>query len=96
MSTTLRFIDYEAFKEILTEKIANQDPQEELQKAFRMFDDDNNGVISFRNLKRVARELGEKLNDDEIQAMIDEFDRDQDGAINEAEFAGIMKQTSLY
>ncbi|CAD7927369.1 unnamed protein product [Amoebophrya sp. A120] len=90
------YIDYEAFKEIMTEKIANQDPQEELGKAFRMFDEDGTGVINFRNLKRVARELGEKLSDDELQAMIDEFDKDQDGAINENEFASIMKQTSLY
>ena len=30
------------------------------------------------------------------QAMVDEFDRDQDGEINEAEFIYIMKQTSAY
>jgi Ca2+-binding EF-hand superfamily protein len=30
-------------------------------------------------LRRVARELGENLSDDELQAMIDEFDKDQDG-----------------
>lgn len=29
------------------------------------------------------------------QAMIDEFDRDQDGEINEAEFMYIMKQTAV-
>ena len=32
----------------------------------------------------------------ELQAMIDEFDKDQDGEINEDEFIAIMKQTSLY
>jgi len=44
-----------------------------------------------RNLRRVARELGENLSDEELQAMIDEFDKDGDGAINESEFLGIMK-----
>lgn len=37
-------------------------------------------------MKRVARELGENLSEDELQAMIDEFDRDQDGEISSDEF----------
>lgn len=33
------------------------------------------GKITFKNLKRVAKELGENLTDEEIQEMIDEADR---------------------
>ena len=44
----------------------------------------------------MARELGENLTDDELQAMIDEFDKDQDGQINREEFLSIMSQTSIY
>lgn len=55
-------------------------------QAFKLFDDDNTGFITLKNLKRVAKELGENLTDEELQEMIDEADRDGDGQINEDEF----------
>lgn len=42
----------------VTERILDRDPQVEMQKAFKLFDDDDSGKISLRNLRRVARELG--------------------------------------
>ncbi|CDJ41778.1 centrin, putative [Eimeria necatrix] len=90
------FITQSDFEEIMTQKFLERDPAEELLKAFRLFDDDNTGKISIKNLRRVARELGEDLPDEELQAMIDEFDRDMDGEISKEEFMAIMKQTSLY
>ena len=89
-------IEYPDFLEIMTTKISERDPVEEILKAFKLFDEDTTGRISLRNLRRVARELGENLNDDELQAMIDEFDKDGDGEISENEFLSIMKQTSIY
>merc|ERR1719359_1496795 len=77
-------------------KVAIRDMGFEIRKAFELFDEDKRGKIGFRNLKRIARDLGEKLSDDELRGMIDEFDKDQDGEIDEEEFVNIMKQTSLY
>ena len=51
---------------LVTERILARDPQEEIRRAFQLFDDDNTGKISLRNLKRVAKEVGETLDDDEL------------------------------
>merc|ERR1711966_496245 len=76
----------EEFQKMMTHKILNRDPKDEILKAFRLFDDDETGKISFKNLKRVAKELGERMTDEELQEMIDEADRDGDGEVNEEEF----------
>ena len=46
-------------------------------------------MININDLIRVARELGEGLGKEELAAMIDEFDLDNNGAINKEEFLAI-------
>ncbi|KAI5144128.1 centrin-3 [Manis pentadactyla] len=83
-------ITFEDFNEVVTDWVLERDPHEELLKAFKLFDDDDSGKISLRNLRRVARELGENMSDEELRAMIEEFDKDGDGEINQEEFIAIM------
>ncbi|KAG7100157.1 Calcium-binding component of the spindle pole body (SPB) half-bridge [Marasmius oreades] len=84
------FMNFEDFAMAMSERILARDPNEEIRRAFHLFDDDNTGKISLKNLRRVAKEIGDRLEEDELQAMIDEFDLDQDGEINEQEFFAIM------
>ncbi|ETE65239.1 Centrin-3, partial [Ophiophagus hannah] len=83
-------ISFDDFNEVVTDWILERDPHEEILKAFKLFDDDDSGKISLRNLRRVARELGENMTDEELRAMIEEFDKDGDGEINQEEFIAIM------
>lgn len=80
----------------------DHDPNAEMKFNFRLFDAGNKGYIQVSDLKRVIKELNQGCNDmgvepfpemreDQLQAMIEEFDGDQDSVINFAEFKRIMK-----
>ncbi|XP_016280494.1 uncharacterized protein LOC100011661 [Monodelphis domestica] len=89
-------MNFESFLTVITTKMREKDEKEQLLKAFKLFDDDNTGCITLKNIKKVAKELGENLSDDELQEMLDEAGRSGNGKLNEREFLKIMKKTSLY
>merc|ERR1711865_1056410 len=76
-------IEFSEFLEMMTGKMGEKDSREDIEKVFKLFDDDNTNKTSFRNLARVAEEL---------QDMINQADRDGDGEINLDEFYRIMKK----
>ena len=88
-------IDFSEFLEMMTAKMSEKDSREEILKAFRLFDDDETGKISFRNLKRVARELGENMTDEELQEMVDRADSNGDSAVTPDDFYNIMTKKTF-
>ena len=70
----------------------DKNSREEIHKVFRLFDEDNTGKISFKNLKKIAGDVGEGLNDDELKEMIKEADRTGDGLIGFEDFYRVMKK----
>jgi len=44
---------------------------EEIKRAFQLFDDDNTGKITLRNLRRVAKQFGDRLEDEELYVVLE-------------------------
>jgi centrin-3 len=78
-----------AFQAIAAELISKRDPRDEILRAFALFDTEDKGFINLDDLRRVARELGEGLEEDELLAMIEEFDLEGKGGVGKDEFVGI-------
>ncbi|KAI5304097.1 Calcium-binding component of the spindle pole body (SPB) half-bridge [Ascosphaera pollenicola] len=82
-----------AFQTITARKILERDPREEIYRAFELFDEGGKGYIDLEDLRRVARELGETgLEEDELRAMIEEFDLEGVGGVTKEGFVGICLQ----
>ena len=90
------FIKFDDFMEIMTHKMIERDPIEEIKKAFKLICEEGHDKITLKSLKKVARELGENMSEDELTEMIEEADKDQDGEIGEEDFIRIMKKTNLF
>jgi len=82
-------LSHATFQQIAAQRILNRDPREEILRAFELFDSDGKGRIDLQDLRRVARELGEGLQEEELQAMIEEFDVRGENGIDRDTFLGI-------
>ncbi|CCD24920.1 centrin NDAI_0E01040 [Naumovozyma dairenensis CBS 421] len=87
-------INFEDFQEIMIQWMLERDPMLEIKKAFHLFDEDGTGKITMKDLKKLAKSLDIRISDEELKEMIDEFDLDGDGGINEEEFISICTDTS--
>ncbi len=45
-------IDFEEFFDMMTARMSDKDTREDINKVFRLFDDDKSGSITVRNLRR--------------------------------------------
>ncbi|KAF2866984.1 hypothetical protein BDV95DRAFT_528662 [Massariosphaeria phaeospora] len=82
-------LSFQSFQTLMAQRIRSREPEDEILRAFELFDEGGKGLITLQDLQRVARELGEGLQHEEMLAMIEEFDMDGDNAISRDEFLSI-------
>jgi centrin-1 len=85
-------IDFDEFINMMTAKMSDRDTREDLKKVFDLFlgDDNRDGRITIKHLRRVAKELNETMTDEELNEMIARADLDKDNAVDFEEFYQIM------
>ncbi|KAK8783815.1 hypothetical protein V5799_009823 [Amblyomma americanum] len=86
-------VDFPEFLVLMSKKARSADTEEEIREAFKVFDRDGNGFITAAELRHVMTTLGEKLTNEEVDAMIREADVDGDGQINYDEFVALITST---
>jgi len=59
-------IDFKEFVDMMTARMSDKDSKDDIEKVFKLFDDERTGKVSIKNLRRVARELGETMDDTEL------------------------------
>ena len=56
---------------MMTSKQSQDESRDDIRLVFNVFDEDGQGQVSLRELRRVAQELGETVSDEVLQDMID-------------------------
>ena len=63
---------------------------EQIREAFNVFDKDNDGFITLKELGTVMRSLGQNPTESELHDLIKQYDRDESGTIDFLEFFDLM------
>ena len=88
-------IDFEEFLDMMTARMSDKDTREDIYKVFKLFDDDGTNTITLKNLRRVARELGETMTDEELTEMIERADSNNDKVVTQEDFYCIMTKKTF-
>jgi len=83
-------IEFDEFFKMMTSRPSTNESREEVHKVFVTFDNQKTGFIALKDLRRVAKDLGELTDDNTLQEMIERADFDLDGLVSEEEFYNLL------
>ena len=65
-------IDFDTFVEAINNKLGDKETREGIRRIFDLFiDDPNSDTITLSSLRRIARELGEQMSNEELKDMLE-------------------------
>ena len=75
-------IEFNEFLQMMSKQQKKGLSQDILKDAFRIFDKDDDGLISVEELRSIMKNLGDKMTDEELDEMLDAADTKHDGLVN--------------
>ena len=85
-------ITFEEFLKILSQKFGDNKSQEGIKNIFNLFiDNPGSQTITLDSLRKMSKELGENLSDEELEDMLNRVSNNSNGITYE-EFYNIMKE----
>merc|ERR1711964_220949 len=88
-------IEFDEFLDMMTARMSDKDTKEDIYKVFRLFDDDKTGYITINNLKRVAKDLGETMSNEDLEEMIERADSSGSKQVSFEDFYNIMTKKTF-
>jgi centrin-1 len=85
-------VEFPEFLTMMTAKMNDNDSREEVGKVYKMFTE--SGKLEFKDFKKVAKELGENMGEDDLKSMFDHADHSNLGYVSLDDFYRLMKKKS--
>ena len=88
-------ISFEEFLDMMTARISDKNSTEDLKRVFNLFDLDREGEITVDNLRRVAGELGEEIDEKELAEIVQRADLNGNDKLDFEDFYNIMTRKTF-
>merc|ERR1712070_434145 len=89
-------MDWDDFLRLMEQKILNKDQKDDLLKAFNLMDRSQTGKLTVEDLKAVAKDIGDKVTDEELLEIITTIAGPDATELTEEKFLEVMKKNELF
>ena len=83
------------FLDMLTSRISTTSTRQDIERVFKLFDSENTGEITAKDMMRVCKELGDEMSEKDVQEIIQRADLDNDSKLTVEDFYAVLTKKSF-
>lgn len=91
LANNVEEMTFPEFASLIISKMRKQESEEEITEVFKIFDKKGVGKIAAGDVKTVLGEIEEPISQEELDFIMEKFDKDKDGFLNFEEFKAMME-----